>query len=99
MGRRFDWIALGLVGGAGEEPSLLPSLLRFLATDPLLVYRVLIASLSWAQGADAEVCSLVLETPEVVPSPFLGAVYPTAVSFSTTGRGLTPEAQRAEGLG
>ena len=53
----------------------------------------------WTQGADAEVCSLVLEAPEVVPLPFFGAEYPTAVSFQTTGCGLTTEAKLTAELG
>ena len=54
---------------------------------------------SWTQGANAEVRSFVCETQEVVPRPFLRAEYPTAVSFQTTGCGLTAEAELAAGLG
>ena len=43
--------------------------------------------------------SFVCETQEVVPRPFLGSEYPTAVSFQTTGCGLTAEAEPAAGLG
>ena len=64
-----------------------------------LVSGLLISGLSRAQGANAEVRLFVGEAQEVVPHPFFRAEYPTAVSFQTTGCGLTAEAKLAAGPG